>query len=201
MSTSDEFTTRGERSRDAVLDAAAALMAERGYAGASISAICTQSGLPPSSVYWHFGSKDGVLKAVLDRSARRHLDDFGTPDTAGANRDERLTKLLSAMAAFVELASPNLRFLMVLGLREGRATELTVQVLLEVRGQIRTWLRGELIDILGLDDNEDLADELATLVISVANGIQLAGWVEGQESAFPVDSVKVALTAIADART
>jgi AcrR family transcriptional regulator len=198
MSTSDELTGGAKRtSRDAILDAAYELMAERGYAGTSISAICAASGLPPSSVYWHFHSKEGVLQAVLDRSARHYLAEFGAPDTAGATRDERLDKVLGAIANFVATASNNFHFLMVLGLREGRATELTTAVLRRVRGHIIGWLRAQLADIFGVD--EHAAGELAVLVVTVANGVQIGRWVQGEEAPFPAGQLKIALTALAGA--
>jgi len=48
-----------------IREAAAALLTERGYAGTSISAISQRSGLPASSIYWHFESKEGLIDAVI----------------------------------------------------------------------------------------------------------------------------------------
>ena len=48
-------------------------MATRGYAATSISDIRKACGLPPSSIYWHFGSKEGVLAAVMERGAQRYF--------------------------------------------------------------------------------------------------------------------------------
>src|SRR5436190_1998682 len=52
---------QGEQSREVILEAAARLMAANGFDGASISSISKESGLPASSIYWHFTSKEGVL--------------------------------------------------------------------------------------------------------------------------------------------
>lgn len=52
---------QGERSRESILDATERLMATKGYAATSISDIRDACGLAPSSIYWHFGSKEGVL--------------------------------------------------------------------------------------------------------------------------------------------
>src|SRR5262245_65267756 len=60
-------------SRERILDAAERLVAERGYTAASISLISKASGLPASSIYWYFGSKEGLLAAVVERAARRWL--------------------------------------------------------------------------------------------------------------------------------
>src|SRR6187397_356879 len=62
---------QGEQSRELILDATERLMATRGYAATSISDIRSACGLPPSSIYWHFGSKEGVLAAVMQRGADR----------------------------------------------------------------------------------------------------------------------------------
>jgi AcrR family transcriptional regulator len=64
---------QGESSRELILDATEKLMATRGYAATSISDIRKACGLPPSSIYWHFGSKEGVLAAVMERGAERYF--------------------------------------------------------------------------------------------------------------------------------
>ncbi len=58
----------GEASREKILDAAAEIAGERGYEGTSISLISERSGLPASSIYWHFSNKDELIAAVIDRS-------------------------------------------------------------------------------------------------------------------------------------
>src|SRR6185312_12889685 len=45
------------RSRERILKATAAVAAERGYDGTTISEITRRSGLSASSVYWHFTDK------------------------------------------------------------------------------------------------------------------------------------------------
>jgi AcrR family transcriptional regulator len=62
---------QGEQSRMLILDATERLMATQGYAATSINDIRKACGLPPSSIYWHFGSKEGVLAAVMERGADR----------------------------------------------------------------------------------------------------------------------------------
>ena len=58
-------------SKDAILDAAEMLMARVGYDKASISQICRESKLPVGSIYHHFGSKAGLLSAVIERGVGR----------------------------------------------------------------------------------------------------------------------------------
>ena len=63
------MATQGERreqTRTALLDAAARLFAERGVDGASVDAIAEAAGRTSGALYDHFGSKDGLLFALLD---------------------------------------------------------------------------------------------------------------------------------------
>ncbi|QGU06028.1 Fatty acid metabolism regulator protein [Corynebacterium occultum] len=62
-----------EPTRKAILDAAARLMAERGFEGTTVAALEKESGFPASSIYWHFSSKEGVLAAVMERGAVQFL--------------------------------------------------------------------------------------------------------------------------------
>lgn len=64
---------QGEDSREVILDATERLMSTQGYAATSISHIRRETGLPASSIYWHFGSKEGVLAAVMERGAERYF--------------------------------------------------------------------------------------------------------------------------------
>lgn len=57
---------RTRRTRSAVIDASRALFAERGYAATTIEAISDESDTPQATIYRLFGSKLGILKAVID---------------------------------------------------------------------------------------------------------------------------------------
>ena len=59
---------RTRRTKAAVIDAARALFAERGYAATTIEAISEASDTPQPTIYRLFGSKLGIMKAVLDVS-------------------------------------------------------------------------------------------------------------------------------------
>jgi AcrR family transcriptional regulator len=64
-------TTRGADSRRSILDAALRLAAQRGYDGTSIALISQDSGLPVSSIYWHFDNKDQLLAEAFDHGMDR----------------------------------------------------------------------------------------------------------------------------------
>lgn len=64
----DRRARRSARTRQAILDAAGDLFAERGYAGTTIEAIAEAADVAVETVYARFGSKRGILLAYVDVS-------------------------------------------------------------------------------------------------------------------------------------
>lgn len=56
---------RAERTRSAILDAAAAVIDERGFNGASLSDILAKAGVTKGALYFHFSSKEDVAQALI----------------------------------------------------------------------------------------------------------------------------------------
>jgi AcrR family transcriptional regulator len=110
---------QGEVSRELILDATERLMATRGYAATSISDIRNACGLPASSIYWHFGSKEGVLAAVMERGTDRFFAAIPQWDqTAGPDYQKPGTQL--AITASLLAEHPDfLRLFYLLSLERG----------------------------------------------------------------------------------
>ena len=75
-----------EGTRERILDTAERLFADRGISGTSLRVLTQAAGVNLAAVHYHFGSKEGLLDAVVERRA------------APANR-ERLAELASLEAA------------------------------------------------------------------------------------------------------
>lgn len=60
---------RGERTREALLDAAEQLFAEKGFHGVTVRAIARQAGADPALVAYYFGGKQELFDSVLMRRA------------------------------------------------------------------------------------------------------------------------------------
>ncbi len=69
---------------DAVLEAAAELLAERGYASTSMDGIAGSVGISKPTLYQHFPSKDAVATAVLLRRLARAAADLERAESAVA---------------------------------------------------------------------------------------------------------------------
>ncbi|MFF7301070.1 ScbR family autoregulator-binding transcription factor [Streptomyces sp. NPDC008265] len=61
---------RGERTREALVRAAAEVFAEQGYVTASIAAVSRHAGISAGGLHFHFASKPVLAGAVQDRAAQ-----------------------------------------------------------------------------------------------------------------------------------
>lgn len=183
-------------SREAILDAATALMARLGFAGTSISKISTASGSPASSIYWHFGNKDGIYLAVLRRARHNLVRSLpGTP--AGDTVGERLTAFLDGASAAFERHPHDLRLLLDLGMLEERTSTAAIAELGQYRLALRQWAAQSLGHVFGVVDRPAVAEELARFMLSVVGGTAIARWFDGPVTSLPVPQLRVALLALA----
>ncbi|OWY82600.1 TetR family transcriptional regulator [Rhodococcus sp. BUPNP1] len=156
---------RKERTRQALLDAALELSADRGLGGVSLREVARSAGIVPTAFYRHFSSMDelGVtLAADTMRVLRRLLRDARrTPGPAGARQslDVLVQQVRAHKAAFRFLARE----------RHGGVPEVAAAISVELR-----LLTSELAADLGrspgledwdFDDLEMAADLLVTAML------------------------------------
>ena len=60
--------------RGRILDAALVSFADRGYEATSLDALATTLGVTKQTILYHFGTKEALLAAVIDRSAAELAD-------------------------------------------------------------------------------------------------------------------------------
>ena len=104
---------RGVKSRELVLDAAERVMAEHGFEAATLARVVEEAGIPLSSVYHYYGSKEGILLAVMERGAERFFDDLPIPNRRLGRPATHLATVLSTAARTLERHPNFLRLLIV----------------------------------------------------------------------------------------
>lgn len=65
--TEETTLTKGERTRQAILDAAERLILSQGYNGTSMRQIADGAGIAVGGIYNHFASKEAIFEALLER--------------------------------------------------------------------------------------------------------------------------------------
>ena len=164
---------QGEQSRELILDATERLMAIRGYAATSISDIRKACGLPPSSIYWHFGSKEGVLAAVMERGAQRYF--------AAIPADVDVERQLDAVVSQQSRHPDFLRLFLLLSL-ERSDDPAVAEVVRRVRDTAISRFRDAIAQIIPADvpprKAQRVVAELAAVAVAMSDGIFLADHLE-----------------------
>ena len=95
LATTHQKLEQGARSREALLDAAIELIASGGYTATGVDAIARRSGVVKSALYWHFGSKEGLLVAALERTAADWVAELESAIVGAETPEERLESLIA----------------------------------------------------------------------------------------------------------
>lgn len=85
------------RTRAGILAAATELLYRRGLDGVGVAELCTSTGVSKETLYRHFGSKDGLVEAVL--RARSDRVTQWLADAAAAAGDDPLAQLAAVFDA------------------------------------------------------------------------------------------------------
>lgn len=95
-----------DRRRDEILDAAVAVLAERGYRDATMLEVARRASASKETLYAWFGDKRGLFEAVIERNAAhvqavlaRHLEDSSSAETALTDFGRALLELLLGESA------------------------------------------------------------------------------------------------------
>jgi AcrR family transcriptional regulator len=176
----------GEESRERILDAATEIAGERGYEGTGIALVSERSGLPASSIYWHFKDKNQLIAAVIERSFNRWLEGMGAwmPPKAGSTRLELLLSAMRRTAKAIAEAPDFLRLGLMLAL-ERRHKEVTARTLfLQVRAQAYKQMVAAYDAFFAGEIDRHGVRALATLVMAAADGLFIAREIDLKDAEF-----------------
>ncbi len=85
----------GIRRREQIIAVAIDVFGAHGYVGGSLRAIAEQAGVSHAALIQHFGSKEGLLMAVLEEWDRRTVEN-GLTDVVGLDYFRRLPEVMAA---------------------------------------------------------------------------------------------------------
>jgi len=164
---------QSELSRERLIEAAMRLFAERGYRDASVQAIGEAAGISRGSIFWHFGSKEGLLWAVVQRAFTRWEAETLVPEVGDARGEEAIGRALRAHRRFLADEGGTLRLLFVLmfealGPRPELAGEFA-RLHRDLRVLATPWLEEAVADGDFRDDVDP--ETIVTLIIATLGGI------------------------------
>ncbi|MCB0859504.1 MAG: TetR/AcrR family transcriptional regulator [Solirubrobacterales bacterium] len=95
---------QSELSRKKLLDAAAVVFAREGFHKASLQAIGEEAGISRGSIVWHFGTKDALLEAVVERSYLSWAPEFDGSESGKPGGRQAIVRVIEAHRRFIEEA-------------------------------------------------------------------------------------------------
>ncbi|MEM7137869.1 MAG: TetR/AcrR family transcriptional regulator [Myxococcota bacterium] len=161
------WSERAQETRERILGAAVELMAAKGYAGTSVTELCARAQVVRPVLYSHFGSKEGLLGAVVEHVGNSLIDELQQAYSRDQSADasERIKGAVLVYRRFIEERPERLRLLLLITLERGQTS-------LEVRtAMARYQARAIQTIVSALEDTagtevEDL-DTLAVTVVSI----------------------------------
>jgi AcrR family transcriptional regulator len=126
-------SSSGDTTKSRILDAAEELFGGQGFAATSVRAVTAAAGANVAAVRYHFGSKEGLLRAVADRAMSQvnqtRLDLL--KELAGAGRDSDVASLVRAFVV------PSIELVRQHGERGPLVARFIGRVMFEPDGTIR----------------------------------------------------------------
>jgi AcrR family transcriptional regulator len=183
------MSARGRRpqgspdARQAMLDAARELFAERGFERTTMRAVGTRAAVDPALIYHYFGDKDGLLAAVVEPPVDLPAMLTGIADDPSRAGEEIVRRVVGLWENH-----PDIRDRMLATLRTALSHDHAAWLL---RDMLSSWLLGALGDVLA-DDQRELR---AALIGSHLGGLMLARYVlkvPGAAAAAPEELIQAA---------
>ncbi|GAA1208461.1 TetR/AcrR family transcriptional regulator [Pseudonocardia alaniniphila] len=173
----------GSSSRDVILDAARTLIASKGYDGMAVSDLCAESGLPASSIYYHFGNKLGVLAALLERTFDELHALFPNPSSFdGREPIDRLEAWFTAACRSLDRRPDYLRLLLAVSVGPHKDSETVRSTVRRIRDHAHASWVDALTPIFapgGDEDGKVLVEQLAVLGRAMTDGLSVAHSLDG----------------------
>jgi AcrR family transcriptional regulator len=104
MTPPTSLPSKGERTRAAILDAAFHIVSKAGLEGLTIGTLAAATGMSKSGLFAHFGSREELLLAVMDRGQQEFLKLVVNPALAKPRGVPRLKALFVEWIGWTESA-------------------------------------------------------------------------------------------------
>jgi len=119
VATKKATTQHGQKTRERILEATIELVCKKGFAGTSVREVCEGVGVAKTAIYWHFGSKSGLMAAVIETVTRRWMADFEQAASGGKTPKDAMDGLVNVTRHMVTERSQMLRIMILTVMEQG----------------------------------------------------------------------------------
>jgi AcrR family transcriptional regulator len=169
---------QGEGSRQAILEATLAIASERGYDGTTMALVTERTGLPRSSIYWHFGNKDKLLAATLEYSYQKWRGvaptwkDRPEPEGMAARVTARFEEAARALAENPQFWGLGLMLSMRAWVEEPEALRIFKKVRADTERELASWWT-DILDPAAVRHDPGLPLRLGRFWVVMMDGVYL----------------------------
>ena len=89
--------TKGEKTRESIIDASYALFAEKGFKQLTMKDVCEATGMSRGGLYSHFSGTEQLFEAVLEKITEKSAEDFREEIKRGVPATKILEDVLKLM--------------------------------------------------------------------------------------------------------
>lgn len=173
--------------KERILAAAMSLISAQGYAATSVDAICAAAGVKAPTLYHHFGSKDGLLAAVVETTVENWYSELEDSMTGG---EPSLAEFATTVVESIRANSEAPRVMLLVGLDRGGDDPEAQGAVRKVRQRAVELLASRIESLLpGFSGATREVEELARLIMIHLDGIFLVLEIDGRDDL--VDSLLV----------
>jgi AcrR family transcriptional regulator len=162
---------KSDLSRERILQAATEVFSTRGYAGAGVDRVAERSGIAKTAIYYHFGNKEGLLAAVLERAATQWIEGIRNASRQGGEPLDRLDRALAGMRAMLEERPWIYKLFQILALEVADEKPEVRATLQGIVRKARDAITGGMRESLGVDVPD--ADAVAGVILATLDGVAL----------------------------
>ena len=126
----------GLQTRERVMDVAAGLLLQGSVGAMTIADLVRLSGAPASSIYWHFGSKEGLVTAVAAAAAERWLGSLPDVATLPASGEERVAAGVAGITAALARDARTVTLVIKVGVELGQSRHSGIEIVRRARAAI-----------------------------------------------------------------
>lgn len=165
-------TRVGKQTGDRILATAARLLGSDTPTTVTLDRISAEVGVAKTSILWHFGSKNGLLLAVVDRAFEQFIVHFLRDHPASGDPREDLSEFLGAYRRFL-VEHPEINTVLFTLLFDPK---MSAEVRPRVAAMYRTY-RSAIVDAYVID-GERMPEPVASAIIAFVDGAFLQWFID-----------------------
>ena len=176
----------GQQTRERVLAVATELVLRSSVSAMAISEVVRAARVPASSIYWHFGSKEGLVAAVAAAAVDRWLALLPEPQALPATGEDRVVAGIAGITRALALDPRAVPLVIKVGVELGEGKHSALEVVRRARAAVIEYgvrVFGPAFQSLSEREARSAAERMSALLMATADGIAVNAAIHGRSTA------------------